>query len=48
MGLTSSQPTQHGKILPQRPRGTSQPVKTWTGNINATHAPKIIEGPKAM
>src|SRR5450631_184321 len=52
MGLTGSQPTQHAKILPQRGFGTGQPAKPWTGNmtgnITATHAPRIIEGPKAM
>src|SRR5450631_182971 len=52
MGLTGSQPTQHVKILPQRTGRTGQPVKPWTGkmtgNISPTHAPRIIEGPKAM
>src|SRR5680860_799053 len=48
MGFTSSQPTQHGEILSQRKRRTRQRAKTWTGNINATHAPRIIDGPKAM
>ncbi len=48
MGFTGSQPTQHGEILPQRRRRTRQMVKTWTGNIRATHAPRIIDGPKAI
>ena len=48
MRFTSSQPTQHVKILPQRGRGSGQRLMTWTGNISATQAPRIIEGPNAI
>jgi hypothetical protein len=41
MELIGSQAAQHDDIPATRPRRTGQPIVTWTGHVNATHAPRI-------